>query len=72
MGAATYREEAFVLGGIIDQAQQVAIIFLCCCIGPRHKHQLLTEAAPAWEPGLSLPCVRVHPCESLQAQHIAV
>ncbi len=60
-----------MLGSIIDKAQQVAIILLCGCIWPRHKDQLLAEAAPAWEPSLSLPCVRVHPGESLHL-HIII
>ena len=62
----TYRQEAPVLGSIVDQAKQVAIILLCLCVGTRHKHQLLTEAAPSREPGLCFPGVSVYPSECLR------
>lgn len=73
-GQEAYRQEGAVAGGIIDQAHQVAIILLAATRGPGvvHKNELLTEAAAAREPGLGLPCVRVHPGECLPHQHSKV
>ena len=55
-----------MLGSIVDQAKQVAIILLRLGVGARHKDQLLTEAAPSRKPGLCLPGVSVYPSERLQ------
>ncbi len=55
---------------VVDHAQQEAIGLLCGCLGPRHKHQLLTEAAYAREPGLCLARLYIHPGESLQSLQV--
>lgn len=54
-----------MLGSIVDQAQQVAIILLRLGVGAWHKDQLLTKAAPSREPGLCIPGVSVYSGECL-------
>lgn len=66
-GGGTYSQEARMPSSIVDHAQQEAVGFLGGCLGPRHKHQLLTEAAYAGEPGLCLTRLYIHPDESLHA-----
>ena len=56
-----------MLSSIVDHAQQEAIGFLCGCLGPWHKHQLLTEAAYAGKPGLLLARLYIHPGERLHS-----
>ena len=59
-----------MLCSIIHQSQKVPIFFLTGCIGAWHKDKLFTEATAAWKPSLCLPCVCIHPGESLQIGHI--
>ena len=66
-GGETYSQEALMPSSVVDHAQQEAIGLLCSCLGPWHKHQLLTEAAYAREPGLRLTCLYIHPGECLHS-----